>query len=36
MPDKDKLTEEEIAAQKVQKKRDDDFGKLQQTVSILH
>lgn len=35
MPDKDKLTEEEIAAQKVQEKRDKDFEKLQQTVSNL-
>ena len=35
MPKDDKLTEEEIAAQKVQKKRDEDFGKLQQTVSNL-
>ena len=35
MPKEDKLTEEEIAAQKVQKKRDEDFGKLQQTVSNL-
>ena len=36
MPDKDgKPTKEELDAQKVQKKRDEDFEKLQQTVSNL-